>query len=596
MHNLFRTPPCSVHPVLSSGIRVFVCAMFMLISLVEIEAAAQDVVLPDLAPREVEITGDLTISFPSLRRQPLIGFNPPPRVPEIPNSRAPFTEAYKQPSTELPPSPLRPPAPPAVSSLASRMPSRGYVTATAGRYLDRTVEGVLTLSLSEQSATTLDVTYFGTNGLESGPLNASSARDLFDGKVSWKRMAPGGWFTANAGLTRNAWSLFGAVPGAFSGASPNPDRTLTSWFSAVSYDTRAGSRVSSRTHLELGRTLVETDIFDPAVRVDPASARQSQRILLDSDVRVPVGTAQILLDVSGALHGFDTGNALNVETLKYGAAALTLLTPRDRVLTLDIGGMVMGYDSKAQSAADRARHLAWFAPVLRARYWLGGGLFVTGGTHPSLEHTSLKQVYDTNPYVMDEPRILPRMNTVNAYVGVELTSVTFNGSLSAGWADSPSSPFTSTPSSMLRGYASGYFDYDHARTQTAYVEADLTYIASTALEAGVRIRVQDAQLDALDDVQPFVSPFMSRAWVASSFLDARLQFLSSIRFESTRSVMPGGPKTGDALVDAELEGNWWIRPELGLTASVRHLFSEPAFWPGYPLEPTAVRAGLRWRW
>ncbi|MDA0379276.1 MAG: hypothetical protein O2899_07270, partial [Bacteroidetes bacterium] len=41
-------------------------------------AGAQDAELPDLAPREVEITGDLTISFPTLRRQPIVGFNPPP--------------------------------------------------------------------------------------------------------------------------------------------------------------------------------------------------------------------------------------------------------------------------------------------------------------------------------------------------------------------------------------------------------------------------------------------------------------------------------------------------------------------------------------
>ncbi len=67
--------------------------------------ARQDAALPDLAPRQVEITGDLTIAFPALRRQPIIGFNPPPRVPDISSSRLPFTEAYAQRSADLPPSP-----------------------------------------------------------------------------------------------------------------------------------------------------------------------------------------------------------------------------------------------------------------------------------------------------------------------------------------------------------------------------------------------------------------------------------------------------------------------------------------------------------
>ncbi len=584
------------HPHIISGRLAWIFPVLVMAFLATAEATAQDVVLPDLAPREVEITGDLTISFPSLRRQPLIGFNPPPRVPEIPVTRIPYSEAYKQPSADLPPSPLQPPSPPAVSSLASRMPARGYVTATAGRYLDRSVEGVLTLSLSEQSSTTLDIDYFGTNGQEVGPGQASTARDLFTGDVTWNRLTSGGWFTAQAGLTRNAWSLFGATPNAFSGASPNPDRTLTSWFTGLAHETRAGARIRSHARLEVERTLVETDIFDPDVRVDPSTARQSQRLSLDSWVEVPAGPLGVRLDVTGGMHGFDTGNALDISTLKYGEAALVFLTPRDRILTLDVGGSVMGYDSQAQTASGSERYLAWFAPVFRARYWLGGGLFVTGGTRPGLEATSLKEAYHAHPYLMDEPLILPRMTSIDAYLGVELTSVSFNGVLSAGWTDSPSAAYASAPSTSLRGYSDGYFAYDHARTRTAWVEGDLTYIASTALEAGIRLRIQDAQLEESEQALPFVSPIASRFWVTSSFLDARLQLLSAIRFESSRPVQPGGSNDGASLVDAELNGHWWLRPELGVTIGIRHLLSEPTFWPGYPLESTAVRAGLRWRW
>ena len=61
--------------------------------------ARQD--LPDLAPREVEITGDLTIAFPTLRRQPIVGFNPPPRVPDMTSISPLFLEQTPQTHTIL---------------------------------------------------------------------------------------------------------------------------------------------------------------------------------------------------------------------------------------------------------------------------------------------------------------------------------------------------------------------------------------------------------------------------------------------------------------------------------------------------------------
>lgn len=548
--------------------------------------AQENVVLPDLAPREVEITGDLTISFPSLRRQPLIGFNPPPRVPEIPASRRPFTEAYKQPSADLPPSPLRPPEPPSVSPLASRAPSDGYVSVAAGTWLDRSVEAAINLGTSVRSAATLEVDYFGTDGHESGPLNASSARDMFASRLGWSRKAGNGWLRLNGGLVRNAWSLFGAVPSAAGNALDNPDRTLTSWHSGISYNTTPGGRISGGSSVSFEHTLLETDVFDPAVREDPATSRTAQSIDLDAHLTVPVGTSRIQVKTWGSAQGFDDGS---FRSLRFGEARALFLSPRDRILTLDLGGVVLGYDG-------RDNHLAYAAPVVRARYWLNDGLSVIGGTEPRLEHVSLRSVYEASPYLMDEPVLLPTMISMDAFGGIEFSTVLWQGTLKAGLRNEPNHRYVETPSGTVRGYQSGYFQTAHDEADVLYVSLDVGLTLSTAFQTGIRIQVQDTKLGAGDAAIPFVSPIVTRAWLASSFLDSRLLVDTSFQFESERSTRVGGAVDGQNLMLVEAATVWWFRPSLGASIGLRHLLSEPTFWPGYPLESNSISAGMRWRW
>lgn len=127
--------------------RIFLhTAAFLLLGLVgllglpqETNAQRRDttVVLPDIAPREVEIRGRLEIAFPSLRRQPLVGFNPPPRIPTLPVDRLPYIGDYKQQTSDLPGTPLRrPEAPPALSG-AAYPPANGEVATWIGRYFSR---------------------------------------------------------------------------------------------------------------------------------------------------------------------------------------------------------------------------------------------------------------------------------------------------------------------------------------------------------------------------------------------------------------------------------------------------------------------------
>lgn len=52
--------------------------------------------LPDINPQDIEIRGDFQARFPGLSRQPILGFNPRPRVFQIDPNRMPFIESIDE--------------------------------------------------------------------------------------------------------------------------------------------------------------------------------------------------------------------------------------------------------------------------------------------------------------------------------------------------------------------------------------------------------------------------------------------------------------------------------------------------------------------
>lgn len=69
--------------------------------------------LPEIDPQDIEIRSQFKARFPGLRRQPILGFDPTPRVYQIDPNRTPFMETPEQVVANLPVSELSRPAPPA---------------------------------------------------------------------------------------------------------------------------------------------------------------------------------------------------------------------------------------------------------------------------------------------------------------------------------------------------------------------------------------------------------------------------------------------------------------------------------------------------
>lgn len=98
--------------------------------LVSAQDATPSTLLPDIDPQDIEIRGDFTIRFPGIMRQPILGFNPRPRVFQIDPNRMPFIESREQVVASLPISDLERPAPPQFSRYTK--PERFHFWSTTG--------------------------------------------------------------------------------------------------------------------------------------------------------------------------------------------------------------------------------------------------------------------------------------------------------------------------------------------------------------------------------------------------------------------------------------------------------------------------------
>lgn len=77
----------------------------------------QSTLLPEIDPQDIEIRSQFRARFPGLNRQPILGFDPQPRVFQIDPDRMPFMESRDDVVASLPVSQLTRPSPPGYSPL-----------------------------------------------------------------------------------------------------------------------------------------------------------------------------------------------------------------------------------------------------------------------------------------------------------------------------------------------------------------------------------------------------------------------------------------------------------------------------------------------
>lgn len=124
----------------------------------------QNSLLPEINPQDIEIRSEFRARFPGLRRQPILGFNPKPRVFRIDPNRMPFMESRDEAVANIAITQLDRPEPPQRSILRTPSRTTGLVKAGIGNFITPEVEGYFYHGINEKSALSSNVNYRSTDG------------------------------------------------------------------------------------------------------------------------------------------------------------------------------------------------------------------------------------------------------------------------------------------------------------------------------------------------------------------------------------------------------------------------------------------------
>ena len=121
--------------------------------------APQNSLLPEINPQDIEIRSEFRARFPGLRRQPILGFNPKPRVFQIDPNRMPFMESRDQAVANISITQLDRPEPPKKSVLEIPYRHSAFVKAGFGNYISPEFDGYFFSDLNDQSSITGSVNF-----------------------------------------------------------------------------------------------------------------------------------------------------------------------------------------------------------------------------------------------------------------------------------------------------------------------------------------------------------------------------------------------------------------------------------------------------
>lgn len=128
--------------------------------------------LPDINPQDIEIRGVFKASFPGIRRQPILGFNPKPRVYRIDPNRLPFMEDDRTAAVQLPIQALRQSVRQPSLPAKSTNTQNGYAKLGGANFLTAYTEAAYKIPLNKKTELDLFGYYLNTGGHLETPIKS----------------------------------------------------------------------------------------------------------------------------------------------------------------------------------------------------------------------------------------------------------------------------------------------------------------------------------------------------------------------------------------------------------------------------------------
>ena len=554
--------------------------------------------LPDIAPREVEIRGQLEISFPSLQRQPLIGFNPPPRLPEIPANRRPFVEAYKQESVDLPPSPLSPPAPPGLPGLATYPPARLELDATGGRYFSRTVRGRANVPWGQGEVLTVRLDHSGLDSYT--PFEEEAPYNLFDGSIGISTHRSTISAGAEVGGFADTYNLFGALTGAAAGGVvPHPTRdgrglNAGAWL-------RAGSAAGTDGRLAVAfeSAAFETDVFEDD-SIDEEFRRTSRHFSADGGVEFPAGVARLGVEGQFGRSLLDETTAANSGATAYDAAAYLRLPIADR-MQLTAGARFIGFSLETEEGLDVDAGVPEdeqvIAPDVRVEMYLAHGAMLYVHNRPELTENDLGSMFEANPFLVAEPVVAPTIRSLELEGGGRFFAGPVQIGLRGGYRDYPNLLFFEHADASETGsYERGFSAARYGEATVVYGGGDLSVSIARGVLATIGVTGRRGRLEN-DEPIPYFGTVLGNAMFSFAFDRSRGLVQLNGTYESSRVRDRAESRDLGDYFDLDVLATYNVTPAFKVLLAIDNISADRLErYDGYPQPSFVARAGVGVRW
>ena len=559
-------------------------------------ASSDTTALPNIAPQEVEIRGQLETRFPRLQRQPLVGFNPPPRVPILSSDRRPLIGEYRQDTADLPGSPLRRPD---MAPRSFRMGSalQGQVEALSGRYFDRQARVRVQTPLSRRTQLSGRLSYRGSEGhtpIDALP-DAASTRDDLEASAGLRFQGEGLSGRVYAGGFATDYALFGALdrPEA---AAPGRDAyggTLGGELSIernrVALEASAGGALASLSSDTIGERA-------PGSRA--AATIDEQRLHADARLTLPVG--RLTVEGSGSYDGSDfdvqSPTPRTGWVHRYSGGGAVLWRPRPDV-NVRAGALVFGFQDDTATAPVTETYVA---PDVAIDWYPGQNLHLYAYNEPGTTRHDLRHMFDESPFTVNQPTFRPTVRLWNTHAGVRTFLGPVQVGVAGGYEQNPVrrvyQSVSVTDAMVVQAPTIIRPTYDEARIVSG--TAELSVGLTTGLQATTSYSYRDAVLTERNDAPiPYVGTHLATLSLAQSFANQQAFVEVEGTIESDRVATPTATEGLDPYVGLNISGSYHVTSALSIVGRAENIVGgRLERWQNYPEAPQTISLGLRIRW
>jgi hypothetical protein len=536
--------------------------------------------LPEIAPREFEIRGELQIAFPAFERQPLSGFASPPSRPSVPTPQRPYAEPYKQTLDALP---ERLPTPERVSAPVQSAPApiTGFLEAGSGRYFSRFAAGHFSAPLSPHEQVSVRANYDGSEGFAPfNNANVETPSDALNGRIRLdSRRAPVHLSVEADGLIDD-YTLYGVAQGP--GAASVPVRTF--------YSGTVSGRIETIDTLpaELG-IHYGTHQYNTTTASDATTRFQERQVGVDGRLNLPLNGLDGIVDgaFSRSILGGDVPGGTETD-LDAGASLQAVRQPNLRVRA---GARLLwaegpAFPTQTQSPTASA---TFVLPSARIEWDAAPWATVFAQNTPRLDGTSLRSYHNENPYTTDAPPARPTVYTTDAQAGLDLTQGWVRLQAEAGYRYAPSYRYYQPQS--------GRFGVEYESARIVHGGGRLALQGVDNVQAALGVTIRNGTLPGPDVDIPYFASVRAHTMVSVAFADGDGYVQATGTFDGPRPTDGTGTDELGAYVAVDVEGSYSITSTIDLLLRAENLSPEsPERWLGYPRPPAQITGGFRIRW